>query len=170
MNIDLRCLRARCSCDGPHLKVEGRYTKASATYVPLRVQALADSFFEAIQAVTQKRTDELDLEVVGLENQLVNEVALSSAWDVHSQCSFKKESHINILEEATILRLVNFLSRERRPLRAVALVDNYVLHGAISKGRSSSVTLSAVLRRVNAMCVTTALFGPALCANQMESF
>ena len=107
-----------------HVKVQGQFTKASATYVPLLVQALADTFFEAIQQVTQRRREELDLEVSGLENQLVHEVALSSDWQVHSSWTFKTQGHI---------RLANFLSRERRPLRVVALVDSYVVRGATSK-------------------------------------
>ena len=72
------------------------------------MQALAQVLFEAINEVTKRRRDYLDLEVAGLENQLVNEVALSSSWELHSSWTFKKQSHINILEEASLLRLAIF--------------------------------------------------------------
>eukprot|EP00435_Cladocopium_sp_Y103_P019932 s4028_g4.t2 len=158
VNVSLRRLDLQCTCEGLHLRVQGSLTKASATYVPRLVDALAETFFEAIQSVQRKRVHDLDVEVSGLENQLVNEVALSAKWEVHSAWTFKKRSHINILEEASILRLVNFLSRSRRPLRAVALVDSYVVRGATSKGRSSSRALSTVLRRVCATSLAAALY------------
>lgn len=50
------------------------------TYVPRLVEALADSFHQALLDVQGRRTEGLDLEVGGLENQLVNEVALASSW------------------------------------------------------------------------------------------
>eukprot|EP00435_Cladocopium_sp_Y103_P047077 s582_g13.t1 len=151
-------LALRCQCEGLHVKVEGSFTKASATYVPALVQALADVFEEAINAVKMRRNEELSLEVAGLENQLVNEVARSSSWSVHSCWEYKRQSHINILEEAAILRLVNILSRACKPQRAIAFVDSFVVRGATSKGRSASKALSTVLRRVGAMCVAAALY------------
>lgn len=100
----------------------------------------------------------LNLEIAGLENQLVNEASLSSSWKVHSSWSFKRQSHINILEEASLLRLANSLARVKKPLRVVALVDSFVVRGATSKGRSSSKALSAVLRRVGAVSVAAGLY------------
>ena len=158
VNVGIKNLALRCVCTGPHVQIEGAYTKASATYVPDLVSALADSFEEAILAVKDKHRAALSLDVAGLENQLVNEVALSSPWRIHSSWTFKKQSHINILEEASILRLVNFLSRCRKPIRAVALVDSFVVRGATSKGRSSSRALSAILRRVGATSVAAAVY------------
>eukprot|EP00435_Cladocopium_sp_Y103_P012322 s1186_g3.t1 len=124
VNVGIKSLALRCMCEGPHVQIEGAYTKASATYVPNLVSALADCFAEAIAAVKQRHFEALSLEVAGLENQLVNEIALSSPWKVQSSWTFKKQSHINILEEASVLRLVNFLSRCKKPVRAVALVDS----------------------------------------------
>eukprot|EP00435_Cladocopium_sp_Y103_P013722 s2211_g3.t1 len=158
VNVEMEALAKRCSCSGPHVRVEGAYTKASATYVPKLVATLAECLHGAILKVQLRRVEELDLQVAGLENQLVNEVALSASWEVHSSWTFKRSSHINILEEAAILRLANNLARLRKPVRAVALVDSYVVRGATSKGRSSSRALSAILRRVGATCVAAALY------------
>ena len=158
VNVCTHRISLRCTCSLPHVRIEGAYTKKSATYVPLLVEALALTFVEAIRRVCQKRTEELELEVSGLESQLVNEVALASKWRVLSSWKFKKLSHINILEEASILRLVNFLGRMRRPIRAVALVDSFVVRGATSKGRSSSRALSAILRRVGAASVAFGVY------------
>lgn len=124
----------------PHVRIEGSLKKASATYVSGLVEALANSLEKAIIAVKQRRIEELDVTIIGLENQLVNEVALSSSWKVHSSWTFKKQSHINILEEASIL------------------VDSFVVRGVTSKGRSSSRALSAILRRVGATAVAAAIY------------
>ncbi|CAL1144812.1 unnamed protein product [Cladocopium goreaui] len=108
--------------------------------------------------VRRRRAEALDVDISGLENQLVNEAALASKWEVLKSWNFRKQSHINILEEAAVLRLVNFLATYRRPLRASALVDSFVVRGATSKGRSSSRGLSTILRRVGATCVAAALY------------
>eukprot|EP00435_Cladocopium_sp_Y103_P036173 s3587_g9.t1 len=158
VHMSLRRVSKRCTCSHKHLRVEGTLTKASATYVDALVEALALSFAEAIDQVKQRRHDELEVDISGLESQLVNEAALSSKWSVHSSWTYKKQSHINILEEAALLRLANFLSRDRKPLRVVAMVDSFVVRGATSKGRTSSRGLSAILRRVNAICIAAALY------------
>lgn len=158
VNIGLENLNLRCICTELHVRVEGSYTKESATYVPKLVDALADSFFEAICRIRRLRSEELSLDIAGLENQLVNEASLSSKWKVHSSWNFKRQSHINILEEASLLRLANSLARVKRPLRVVALVDSFVVRGATSKGRSSSKALSTVLRRVGAVSVAAGLY------------
>eukprot|EP00435_Cladocopium_sp_Y103_P059653 s1616_g21.t1 len=158
VNVKMAGLAGKCQCKGPHVKVQGSFTKASATYVPKLVDALALTFVEAIKSVCAKRTEELDVDIAGLENQLVNEVALTSPWTVHSSWKFKKQSHIKILEEASILRLVNFLGRLRKPVRAVALVDSYVVRGATAKGRSSSKALSTILRRVGSSCIAFGVY------------
>ena len=158
INVCTQRISLRRSCNQPHVRIEGAYTKKSATYVPKLVEALALTFVQAIQQVCQRRVAELEIETSGLENQLVNEVALASQWKVLNSWKFKKMSHINILEEASILRLVNYLGRMCKPLRAVALVDSFVVRGATSKGRSSSRALSAILRRVGAATVAFGVY------------
>lgn len=158
VNVDLASVSMRCICRSKHVKVEGSLTKASATYTPKLVTALGGIFAAAIRKSIDLQ-DDLDAQRVdGLENQLVNEVAVSSSWEEMSSWTFKKQSHINILEESSVLRLVNLLAREKRSLRVVNLVDSYVVRGATSKGRTSSRGLSPILRRVNAMLVASFIF------------
>lgn len=153
INISLELLSQRCSGDHQHVRIEGAYTKASATYVENLVEALADRFHEAMLEVQGRRNQDLSLQVAGLENQLVNEVAVASKWEVDSSWTFKKQSHINILEEASVLRLVTFLSSFCQPLPVSALVDSFVIRGAAAKGRSSSRALSTILWRVGAFSI-----------------
>ena len=158
VNVSLRRLASRCNCSGKHVKIEGAFTKSSATYVPDLVEALADSLVEAILEVRKRRSQECDLRVEGLENQLVNEVSLSSKWNTLACWSYKPGRHINLLEEECILRLVSRLSKLRVPLRVVALTDSHVVRGATSKGRSSSRILCRMLKKIGAVCVASAIY------------
>ena len=88
VNMDISDLSMRCQCQESHVKVEGGFTKASATYVPKLVEAIAKCFVVAIHNVRRRRSEELSLQVDGLENQLVNEVSLSSEWKVVSSWTF----------------------------------------------------------------------------------
>ena len=83
VNAALKKLARRCSCTCPHVRVQGQFAKASATYVPGLVDALVSCFSEAIVKVSRIREEQLEVEVSGLENQLVNEVALTAPWKVH---------------------------------------------------------------------------------------
>ena len=158
VNVSLALLAQRCSCSCNHVRIQGALTKASATYVPKLVEAIANCLHSAMLEVHRRRAEALDVDISGLENQLVNEAALASKWEILKSWTFRKQSHINILEEAAVLRLVNFLATYRRPLRASALVDSFVVRGATSKGRSSSRGLSTILRSVGATCVAAALY------------
>ena len=55
-------------------------------------------------------------------------------------------SYINLLEIRAIHRLIRDLLGLGPSYRVVAMVDSYVTRGAVSKGRSSSKTISALLR------------------------
>ena len=153
-----RPLMLRCTCVGKHVQIQGSYTKESAVYVDDLARALASVLVESARAIDRSEEEELALEVRGLENQLVNEVAICAPWRVESSWSFRKHSHINILEEAALLRLVNRLGRRSIPLRTVVLVDSHVVRGATSKGRTSSKALSSVLRRGCAGSVAYGLY------------
>ena len=158
INISLQRLSRRCQCRCKHVKIEGSYTKASATYVPDLVAALADCIFEAVCNIRDQRSQDLDLQVEGLENQLVNEVSLSSKWRTVAVWNCKVGRHINLLEEEAILKLVNRLSRLKTPTRAVCLTDSHVVRGATSKGRSSSRALTTLLRKIGSTMVAAAIY------------
>ena len=157
INATTHRLRLRCQCRKKHVQIQGSLTKDSAIYTDGLADAIAMMMIESVTLLEEKFS-ETSMEVSGLENQLVNEAALCLPWEVVSSWTFKKESHINILEEASLLRLVNLLGRRMTPLRVVALVDSNVCRGATSKGRTSSKALSSVLRRVNAGLVAFGVY------------
>ena len=158
IHMDPRPLMLRCRCSTRHLQIAGTYTKESAVYVDALAETIASVLVSSVRIIDELIEDEEWPKVKGLENQLVNEVAISAEWEVVSSWSFRKESHINILEEAALLRLVNKLGRRSVPSRIVVLVDSHVVRGATSKGRTSSKALSSVLRRVCAGAVAYGLY------------
>ncbi len=157
VNVDARPLARRCVCEGKHLRIEGSLTKDSAVYTDSLASCIASVLVSAARRIDRRLAHEDSLEVRGLENQLVNEVALSAQWSVVDSWTFKKNSHINILEEAALLRLVSKIAQKNKSCRLVALVDSFVCRGATSKGRSSSKGLSSVLRRLNALLVSAGI-------------
>ena len=161
VNADARPLALRCVCRGKHLRIEGSLTKDSAVYTDALASCIASVLVRSAQAIDRLLALEDSLESGGLENQLVNEVALSADWSVVDSWTFKKQSHINILEEAALLRLVSKIALRNQSCRLVSFVDSFVCRGATHKGRSSSKGLSSVLRRLNALLVSA---GIHLCA------
>ena len=101
-------LRKRCRCASKHVPVEGSLTKSSAVYVDKLAQTLAEVLVFSARSIDDILAEDDLGPIKGFENQLVNEIALSSKWTVGSSWTFKKEAHINILEEAALLRLVSF--------------------------------------------------------------
>lgn len=151
-------INRRCQCNGPHLQVQGKYTKGSATYTDLLAEAIASDFATWISQEKSRIAEEAMPVSKGLESIGVNELAISGSWSVDSAWTFRKESHINILEEAALLRLAQRCCKFCYPTRITAMVDSNVVRGATSKGRSSSKSLSTVLRRFNSICVAAALY------------
>ena len=132
---DVRPISRRCNGLHEHVVIQGAYTKKSATYVDGLSDALAD-----VMELGIKRLETLALEtecnaVDGIENQLVNEVALSSSWKVVSSWTYRVSAHINILELAAVLRLVTRLVKEGSSKRIVILVDSNVVRCACSSLR-----------------------------------
>ena len=150
-------LRLRCNCSQKHLQIQGKLTKDSAIYVDGLADAIALMFIESVGFV-DSNVDADKTVVAGLENQLVNEAALCLPWEVMSSWTYRKESHINILEEAAVLRLVKLVGMRKTPLRIVVLVDSNVVRGATSKGRTSPRALSSILRRVNASMLAFGIY------------
>ncbi len=158
VHVCLDGLALQCQCTTKHVPVEGSYTKASAIYVDDLARELAKTLKEGIQEKTHKDLELRELSTKGLENQLVNEVALGSTWKKVLSWKFKKESHINILEEAALLRQASIVAKDGKPKRVVNFVDSNVVRCASAKGRSSSLGLSSILRRFCAVCVSSGLY------------
>jgi hypothetical protein len=62
--------------------------------------------------------------------------------------------HINVEEGHALIRYVKWILRSRHRFghRVVILIDSKVVIGAVTKGRSSSMALNAVVRRIAALC------------------
>ena len=158
LRVEMSSLALRCHCQTNHVRVEGALTKESATYTDALARELAKVFVVAVRAQKIKVANEHNLNTKGLECQLSNEVMLTSNWKVKASWSFKKPSHINILEEASLLRLLNGVAKQGNPVRLCALVDSNVIRCATAKGRTSSLGLSPVLRRVSAVSVAAGIY------------
>ena len=158
VHCDLEPINKRCICKKKHLQVQGVYTKGSAVYTEMLAESIASCIASGLSRNCRCLESEHGLEVKGLESQLVYDLAASCEWKEESSWTFRKSSHINILEMASLLRLVQKLSDSAKPTRAVALVDSHVTKGASSKGRTASIGLGAVLRRVNAHMIASSIF------------
>ena len=155
---DPRPLQLRCRCTTKHVQICGSLTKGSAIYADDLAKTMAKVLVEGAQRVDKFLEEQDDIKVDGLENQLVNEVMLTARWKTLSSWTFRRESHINLLEEASLLRMLSLVAKKGGPRRVVAFVDSFVVRGATSKGRSSSVSLSSVLRRVAATCAAAGIY------------
>ena len=158
LRVDLSLVSLRCVCTKRHVQVEGSLTKGSATYTDPLAFALAQTLFRSIQALKAQLREDADLHVKGLENQLTNCIMISSGWKVLASWSFRRASHINILEEASVLRLCQLIARRGKPVRITVIVDSNVVRCATSKGRTSSVGLGSILRRVCALQVAAGIY------------
>ena len=156
VGIDLSPLCRPCTRDHRHIRVEGKYTRESAKYTPLLAEALAHEFSQALRRDSHVASV-LCTDAAGLENPLLNDVVLSSAWLEGSAWYWRAPVHINILETAAVLRLLRHLSFSG-PGRIVILVDSSVAFHAIAKGRSPSKGLTPVLRKISAICLLAGLY------------
>ena len=98
-------INRRCVCQCKHLQVQGKYTKASATCTAELCSAIALDLAHWIWT----EQDELRSDIVGksegLESLAINDLALSADWCIDAAWNFSKRGHINLLEEASLLRL-----------------------------------------------------------------
>ena len=154
----LRNSSRRCRCVTKHVKVEGAYTKASATYVPGLADALALDFRDAI-CRRLAREEENEIHISGLENQAVNHAANALHWEVVDDWAFKRESHINLLEMKSFERLVELsVKNQFNDQRIVSLIDSNVTRCAVGKGRSSSFSLTSILRRISSTMLAGGIY------------
>ena len=158
VHVHLESLALRCQCQEKHVVIEGKYTKSSATYVDPLAAELAKVLSSAILAAKKLDTFLDEIEASGLESQLVNGVMNSAPWILKKVWTFKRLSHINILELKVVQTLCVHLAIEGGRQRVVILVDSNVIRCAISKGRSSSMALSNVLVKLDSICVVSDLY------------
>ena len=154
---DTQGLSRKCTRDHVHVKVEGQYTKASATYVPELSKQLALVMQRGIDRVKQFAS-RLGLGSKGLENALANDVLLSSVWELEKAWTFKSHHHINLLEMSVVERLCTSFASSKRSQRVVVFVDSNVVKCSVSKGRSSARALQPSLRRIGAISLSLGLY------------
>ena len=151
-------ISGRCDGSHSHVTVEGSYTKKSATYVDGLADALAEVMATGISRLLDFEAEASSVQVDGLENQLINELCLSSTRDMKSVWTFKVSAHINVLELSAVVRLMGRLVRDGKALRVVVLVDSNVVRCACAKGISYSKALSKLLVRRAALSIVGGIY------------
>ena len=146
--IDMKAMERRCRGGHEHLRIEGKYTKPSAMYVP----AFAEHFAYQISCVLRVKRAEREDEPTcqGLESVLINDLLMTGEWKVQSDWFWKRASHINILESHVGLALMKKLTADRGELRYTSLLDSRVAKGPFAKGRSSARAFTSLPRKAAA--------------------
>lgn len=96
VHTSLKGLARRCKCKCKHVKVEGKFTKASATYTTELSRELARTIGNAMEARRRLLAVEECPLAAGLENLFVNEVVQTEDWEPFFSWGFKKAGHVNI--------------------------------------------------------------------------
>ena len=153
--IDLASLSVPCCSAGSTVQ-RGRLQHPDDAFLPpLLVRALACEFDRALRRVSHVRSLRA-LQPEGLENPVLNDVVLSVRWHSGDDWCWRATAHINILETASIHRLIKALA-VRGPRRVVILVDSSVAFHACAMGRSPSKGLMPILRKIASLCLLSGL-------------
>ncbi|CAL1156117.1 unnamed protein product, partial [Cladocopium goreaui] len=134
VNMQAESLDRPCTRDHNHIKIEGKFTRPSATYVDGLAYELACVFKRNLDAM-HKALQATEVAVEGLEDPVSNDVALAYEWKVEDSWRWKGSSHINVLETASTLRLMRRLARGGGDVRATYLGDSHVSRSCMAKGR-----------------------------------
>ena len=152
--LDAAAIETRCPGGHQHLRIEGRYTKPSATYTDALGLHLAKAFRAALEKIDRNETPD----VGGLESLVVNDLLSSHQWEVSRSWRWKSKSHINVLETSTIVSLLKELARTQPDMRHNIFSDSQVAIGAIAKGRSPSFLLQRQCKISGALQVAAGLY------------
>ena len=154
--LDTGFLDVRCSGGHSHVRIEGAYTKPSATYTDGVALHIAEAFRRALRLLAAREC--LEPAVLGHESVLANDVMITSKWNLVRDWFWKRSGHINVLEtSAAVSNLVSLASR-RSSVRFCHLVDSAVARGALTKGRSPSRALQPLMRKAGAVCICADLY------------
>eukprot|EP00435_Cladocopium_sp_Y103_P022128 s659_g5.t1 len=157
MNMDLESLARPCTRDHQHVRIEGKYTKASATYTPELAKAIAQVFKNHLDRA-ERFEEKCVLRTDGLEDPISNDVAVAYEWHKTDAWRWKGSSHINLLETASTLRLMRKLAKEGGDSRTVYLGDSHVSRSSMMRGRTSSDALRPFLKQNAALSVGFGLY------------
>ena len=150
-------LAKKCTRDHSHIRIQGQFTKASATYCPGLARAIANVFAQHLRCRAIEE-QELDLRAEGLEDALSNDVLLGSDWKVEDSWRWKGSSHINLLEIASVLRSYEHEAKGGGDSRFTNFVDSNVGLCALTRGRSSSDAMKHMLKRASTLAVSYGLY------------
>ena len=131
--------RLNVSCPGGHdrVRIQGKFTKASALYHPKFAEFIALRIKEAlvdVKAPELKATPEI-------EGVVLNDFLQQSDWRVDAEWFWSQAGHINVLESRSLVALFRALVQEGGDSRFSTLLDSRVAKGAHAKGRSSARAL-----------------------------
>eukprot|EP00435_Cladocopium_sp_Y103_P015061 s334_g3.t1 len=141
--IDVASFDTRCPGGHEHVKIQGQYTKASAVYTWDLARHIAVHFARALRAVAW-RDEGADVE--GHESIVVNDILLSRQFSPVKVWSWRRKSHINVLEARSALEIVEEAAIHFEGHRVNGLLDSRVAKGALAKGRSTARGLQRACR------------------------
>eukprot|EP00438_Fugacium_kawagutii_P027393 Skav208440 [mRNA] locus=scaffold1952:165682:170177:- [translate_table: standard] len=146
--LDMPGLCVPCPGGHKHVRIEGKYTKASAVYHPELAKFIAKKIHEAIE---RQATEAADLEnkraPSAFESAVLNDLLVSEGWCVEEEWTWNSPCHINILESRALVKLFEKKVLAGGDSRFTALLDSRVAKGAHAKGRSSARSLTPSLLR-----------------------
>ena len=155
--LDSSRLQAACPGGHKHIRIEGKYTKPSAVYVPKLAKRFALVFRDALKK--QALDNASILKKPEIESVLANDVLSTGQWRVEVEWCWRSHSHINILESHAYLTLIKRLALRGGDRRSSALLDSQVAKSSHAKGRSSSRALLPTLRKAAALQAACGLYG-----------
>lgn len=150
-----------CTRDHTHVKIEGQYTKPSATYTDDLAWMFASEIARCVNIKIRMQQAE-DVDVIGLESIVSNDIAEHLPWSTQQEWRWKKKDvHINIKETSAFTRLAYWMAVNSPKTRFTSGLDSFVSISAIIKGRSASYGLRPAIRRIGSTLVAGCLY-PAL--------
>ena len=161
-NIEMPRLNFPCTRDHTHVKIEGQYTKPSATYTDDFLAWMFASEIARCVNIKIRMQQTEDVDVIGLESIVSNDIAEHLPWSTLQEWRWKKkEVHINIKETSAFGRLAYWMAVNSPKTRFSSGLDSFVSISAIIKGRSASYGLRPAIRRIGSTLVAGCLY-PAL--------
>ena len=148
--IDCSGLEVRCPGGHNHLKVEGKFTKASAIYTWDLARHFARSFANSLHLLEAAEAFD-GKPIAGLESTVLNDILTSRQWSPESCWSWKRRSHINVLEANAAVAMLEKVARSYCEVRFPALMDSRVAKCVLAKGRSTARSLQPACRRAGAL-------------------
>ena len=154
--LDAKRLEVRCPGGHEHLRIEGKYTKESAIYVPALADHIAEAFDRALRQLDAAEAEQPQLQ--GIESVICNDLLSTGTWTTELEWFWRSASHINILESHAYVSLLRKLALDQISGRFTNLLDSRVAKGSHAKGRSSAKALCPSLKKSAALQIGAGLY------------